>query len=420
MAATFALNTKNLSGAGEPEQVQCHQVTANFFPLLGVSASLGRTFSQKEDLPHVVGEEEMPHGDRVVILSHGLWQRYFAGDREVLGKTVQLDRQSHTVIGIMPPGFRFMDQPADVWIPLGLDPAKDYRARFGRFLWVPARLKVGVTLAQAREEMSLIAAQLQEQHPVFNAGWGANVVSLDRQVVGDIHLMLFVLFGAVVFVLLIACANLANLRLAQASSREKEVAIRASLGASRLGLIRLLLIENLVVAVLGAALGLLLAFFLVKLLVALGPRNIPRLSEITLDGTVLGFTIFVSMLAGIVSGIAPAWHTSKVDLNETLKEGGKSSMAGARGKRLRDIFIVTEFALALVLLIVAGLMIRSFLRLQAVDPGFSPQNLLTMRLVLPLPAYFEEKKRTAFFEQAIQRIEGLPGVRSASAVNWLP
>jgi putative ABC transport system permease protein len=420
IAAVFALDTKNLSGAGEPEQVQCHRVSANFFPLLGVGAFLGRTFSQKEDMPHIVGTEEMPHGDRVVILSHGLWQRSFAGDREIVGKTVQLDRQSHTVIGVLPPGFRFMDQPADAWIPLGLDPAKDYRALFGRFLWVPARLKAGVSLQQAREELNVIAGQLQQQHPVFNAGWGANIVPLDKQVIGDIRLTLLVLFGAVGFVLMIACANVANLRLAQASAREKEVAIRASLGASRLRLIRLMLSENLVLAVLGAALGLLLAYWLVKVFVALAPRDIPRLSEITLDGRVLGLTIFVSLMAGIISGLAPAWHASKIDLNEALKEGGKSSVSGARGNRLRGLFIIAEFALALVLLICAGLMIRSFLSLQAVDLGFNPQNLLTMRLILPLPAYFEVKKRTAFFEQAIQGIEELPGVRSASAVNWLP
>ncbi|MCI0336960.1 MAG: ABC transporter permease, partial [Acidobacteria bacterium] len=420
IAALFALETKNLTGMGEPAQVQCHRVSANFFPLLGVEATLGRTFSQKEDLPQIVKREEAPHGEQVVILSYSLWQQHFGGDPGILGKTIQLDRQGHTVIGVLPSGFRFMDQPADVWIPLGLDPAKDYRAIFGRFLWVPARLKAGVTLQQAREELSLIAEQLQQQHPVFNAGWDANIVPLDMQVTGDIRRTLLVLLGAVGFVLLIACANIANLRLVQAVTREKEIATRASLGASRPRLIRLLLTESLVVAVLGGALGLLLALWLVKLLVVFGPRDIPRLSEINLDGSVLCYTLLASLMAGVLSGLAPAWQASKLDLNEALKEGGKSAMAGARGNRLRSVFIVMQFALALVLLIGAGLLIRSFLHLQAVNPGFDQQNLLTMRLVLPLPAYSEEKRRTSFFEQAIQRIETLPGVQSVSAVNHLP
>jgi len=421
MAGVFALGQKTLSGAGEPEQIQCHQVSANFFPLIGIQPALGRAFSQKEDMPHVVEKQEQPHGDRVAMLSHGFWFRHFGGDSGAIGKTIYLDRVGHTVIGVLPPGFRFMDQPVDVWTPLGLDPAKDYMAAgFGRFLWAPARLKAGVTLEQAREEMNLIADQLRQRHSVFNAGWGVNIVPLDKQVIGDIRRTLLVLFGAVGFVLLIACANVANLRLAQAAAREKEIAIRASLGASRPRLIRLLLTENLVLAMLGGALGLLLAFWLVKLLVTLGPTNIPRLSEINLDGRVAGFTLFVSLLAGAVSGLAPAWHASKIDLNETLKEGGKSAMSSARGNRLRSLFIVAEIALALVLIIGAGLMIRSFLRLQATELGFNPRNLLTMRLLLPLPAYFEEKKRTAFFEQAIRRIEALPGVRSASVVNNLP
>jgi putative ABC transport system permease protein len=420
IAAIFTLDQRTLSGTGEPEQVECHKVSANFFPLLGVKAALGRTFARQEDAPHKVGEEEPPHGDRVVILSYGLWQRRFGGDPAILGKTVNLDRVGHTVIGILPAGFRFMDQAADVWIPLGLDPAKNYRAKAGRFLWVPARLKPGVTVEQARAEMKIIGEQLEQQFPAFNSGWSANVVPMDKQVIGDIGRTLLVLLGAVGFVLLIACANVANLRLAQGAAREKEMAIRASLGAGRLRLIRLLLTENILLTVLGGALGLLLASYLVKLLVALGPSNIPRLSEIDLDSRVVVFTLCISLLAGIVSGLAPALQTSKMDLNEALKEGGRSAMSGMSSNYLRSLFVVAEFALALVLLIGAGLMIRSFLHLQAVDPGFIPQNLLTMRVQLPSPAYFEKKKRTAFFEQAIQRIGLLPGVQSASAISDIP
>ncbi len=429
MAAVYALDQQTLTGAATPEQVQLQQVSANFFPMLGVQAALGRLFSEKEDMPQASGKTESPHGDRVVILSYGLWQRRFGGDPGILEKTVHLDGVGHTVIGVLPPGFRFNEEPADVWVPLGLDPAKDYyTAGFGAFLWVAARLKTGVKIEEAREDMKVIMGQLQQKHPVMNSGSGVDLVPFDKQVIGDINRTLGALLGAVGFVLLIACANVANLRLAQAASREKEIAVRASLGASRLRLIRSLLTENLVLATLGGAIGLLLAFLLVKLLVALGPTNIPRLSELDalpLDGRVLGFTLGVSMLAGIISGLVPAWHASKIDLNETLKEGGKGVMSSARGARLSSIFVVAEMALALALLIGAGLMIRSFLRLQATDPGFNARNLLTMRLLLPMNKYphtLEEKgkKRTAFFEQALKRIETLPGVQSASVVSMLP
>jgi putative ABC transport system permease protein len=420
IAAVYSFDLKTLSGAGEPEQVELHQVTANFFPLLGVEAYLGRTFTQQEDAPHKVQEEESPHGDRVVNLSFGLWQRRFGGDPAVLGKTIDIDRVGHTVVGVLPPGFSFMNRSADVWVPLGLEPAKNYRAKAGRFLWVPARLKADVKVEQAREDMSIIAKQLEQEYAFFNAGWGVNVVPLGKLVIGEIGRTLLVMFGAVVFVLMIACANVANLRLAQGAAREKEMAIRASLGAGRLRLIRLLLTESILLAALGGALGLLLAFYLVKLLVALGPSNIPRLSEIDLDGRVVVFTLCVSLLAGITSGLLPAWQASKIDLNEALKEGGRSAMTGARSNNLRGVFVVAEFALALVLLIGAGLMIRSFLRLQAVDPGFNTQNLLTMRLLLPEPAYFDLKKRTAFLEQAIKRMGELPGVQSASAISHIP
>ncbi len=378
IAAVAAHDQKTLTGAGEPEQVRLHQVSANFFPLLGVRAALGRVFSPQEDRPHTVGEKEQPHGDRVIILSHGFWQRRFGGDVGALGKTVHIDGEGHTVIGVLPPGFRFIDQPADVWTPLGLDPAKAYfAATFGRFLWAPARLKAGVTLEQAREEMKVIAGQTQQKIPSLNTGFGVNVLPFDKQVVGDIRKALLTLFGAVGFVLLIACANVANLHLAQSAAREKEIAIRASMGASRLALIRQLLTENIVLAALGGGLGLLLAFLMVRLLVALGPTNIPRLSELEalpLDVSVLGFTLIISALAGIISGLVPAWHASKLDLNEMLKDGGKGVMSSERGARLRSVFVVAEIALALVLLIGAGLMIRSFLRLQATDPGINPQK----------------------------------------------
>ncbi len=424
LAAMLALDQQTLTGSGEPEPVRLHQVSANFFPMLGVQAALGRVFSQQEDMPHTVRKEETPHGDRVAILSHGLWQRRFGGDQSVPGTTISIDGVGHSVIGVMPPGFKFNEQEADVWTPLGLDPAKGYSAAgFGRFLGVLARLKPFVTVEQAQAEMNVIAGQLQQKDPVLNAGVNVSVEPVDLRVIGNIHQTLFTLLGAVGFVLLIACANVANLRLAQAAAREREMAIRASLGAGRRRLIRLLLTENLILAALGGALGLLLALSLVELLVALDPANIPRLSELDalpLDGVVLGFTAGVSLLAGIISGLAPSFHAATLDLNRMLKESGRSVMSGMRSARLRSLFIVSEIALALVLLIGCGLMIRSFLLLQVTDPGFNPRNLLTMKLLLPPPAYIDGPKRTAFFEQIIQRLDALPGVESASVVSHLP
>jgi len=428
MAAVVSLDQKTLTGAAQPEPVHLQQVSANFFTMLGVQPALGRLFSQNEDLPQATGKTESPHGERVVILSYGLWQQRFGGDQGILGKIVHLDGVGHTVIGVMTPGFRFNEEPADIWTPLGLDPAKSYfAAGFGAFLQAPARLKRDNTLEQAREDLKVITGQLQQKFPTVITGYNVDVAPLDKQVIGDIDRTLLALLGAVGFVLLIACANVANLRLAQAASREKEIAVRASLGASRLQLIRLLLTENLILSAIGGAFGLLLAFSLVKLLIALGPTNIPRLAELDalpVDGRVLGFTFGVSALAGIISGLAPAWHASKLDLNELLKECGKGAMSRARGARLRSVFIVAEMALAVALLIGAGLMIRSFLRLQATDPGIDPRNVLTMRLLLPTSVYPSTDeggtKRTAFFEQAIKRIKAIPGVQSASVVSMLP
>ena len=430
--ATFAaLDPRTLSGDGAPEQVDIHFVSANFFPMLGVRPALGRLISEKEDMPQAAGRTESPHGERVVILSYDLWQRRFGGDPGILEKTIQIDGVSHTIIGVMQPGFQFNELTADLWAPLGLDPAKSYLGvGFGLFCRVLGRLNTGVTPEQSREDLKLTTGQLQQQFPNMFNGYSPYVAPLDKHVIGDIRRTLWTLQGAVGFVLLIACANVANLRLVQAASREKEIAVRASLGASRMRLIRLFLTENLILAVLGGALGLLLAFSLVKLLVALGPTNIPRLAELNaapLDGKVLGFTLGVSMLAGIISGLAPAWHASKLDLNEMLKEGGKGAMSGARGARLRSVFIVAEMALALALLVGAGLMIRSFLALQKTNPGFIPQNLLTMRLMLITGKYPSSdkvgdyrRKAVEFFQGAIRKIETVPGVERASQVSMLP
>ncbi|HJZ80436.1 MAG TPA: ABC transporter permease, partial [Pyrinomonadaceae bacterium] len=434
--STFAVwNPQTLSGDGAPEQVDVQLVSANFFPMLGGRPTLGRFFSEKEDMPQATGKTDSPHGERVVILSYGLWQRRFGGDPGILEKIIRLDGVSHTVIGVMRPGFRFNELSADVWVPFGLDPAKSYtEAGFGFFCWTLARLKAGVTPEQAREDLKPTTGELQQRFPVVISDYAPYVAPLYKQAIGDISRTLWTLQGAVLFVLLIACANVANIRLAQAASREKEIAVRASLGASRARLIRLLLTENLVLSALGGALGLLLAFLLVKLLVALGPTNIPRLAELDalpLDSRVLGFTLGVSMLAGIISGLAPAWHASKLDLNEMLKEGGKGAMTGVRASSLRGTFIVAEMALALALLVGAGLMIRSFLRLQATDPGFNPQNLLTMRVLVISDKYFHRTEAQIsthsfgseiadFLGRAIKQVETIPGVQQASATSILP
>src|SRR5262245_29434921 len=433
---TFAVwNPQTLSGDAAPEQVDVHLVSANFLPMLGVRPALGRLFSEKEDLPQATGKGESPHGDRVVILSYGLWQRRFGGDPGILEKTIHIDGVGHTVIGVMQPGFRFNELSADVWVPFGLDPAKSYiAAGFGVFCRTLARLKAGATPEQAQEDLKLTTGELRQKFPVVISGYVPNVAPLYKQAIGDVGRTLWTLQGAVVFVLLIACANVTNLRLAQATSREKEIAVRASLGASRGRLIRLLLTENLVLAALGGALGLLLALSLVKLLVALAPANIPRLAELDalpMDGRVLIFTLGVSLLAGIISGLAPAWSASKLDLNETLKENGKGAMSGARASNLRGVFIVAEMALALALLVGAGLMIRSFLRLQATDTGFNPQNLLTMRVLVITDKYFHRTEAVLknhnygseiaeFLGQAIKQVETIPGVQQASATSILP
>jgi putative ABC transport system permease protein len=303
---------------------------------------------------------------------------------------------------------------------MGLNTGVDYRAISGRYLRAVARLKPGVGLSQARAEMELIAGRLEQSYRDFNAGWGANVFLLQEEVVGDIRPALLVLLGAVGFVLLIACANVANLLLARAATRQKELALRTALGASRGRLIRQLLNESLLLGVIGGTAGLFLAYWAIELLIKFNPGNIPRLEEVALDGRVLAFTLAVSVLTGLIFGAVPAFQASKPDLNESLKEGGRSSAGGAGHRRVRSIFVVSEVALALVLLVGAGLMIRSFIKLSQVDPGFNPDNLLTARVLLPGSKYGDNPKRAAFFQQAVERIETIPGVQAAGAISWLP
>ncbi len=417
MAAIDPQRTFNLTGGGEPEEVWGEQVTTNLFSLLGVRPVLGRDF-----LP----EEDKPGGPRVVILSYGVWQRRYGGDASLVGKQISLNNDSYTVVGIMPADFYFPPFwreliRVELWVP-GLDLSNPVRTDHADVAL--ARLKPGVSPTQAQAEMDTIARGIQQQYPE-DKGWGVGLVALREQAVGDTRPALLVLFGAVGFVLLIACANVANLMLARATTREKEVAIRTALGAKRTRLIRQFLTESLVLAILGGALGLLLAAWSVQILVALSPKGALGLGgagvgNVAISWGVLAFTIAAAVATGIAFGVAPALAVSKPDLNQSLKEGGRSSGDGSRRTRLRSALVVWEFALALVLLVGAGLMIKTLVRLGQVDLGFNPQNVLTMRIALLGSRYKDPGAQAEFFKQLLERMKSLPGVRWASVSRGLP
>lgn len=409
----YATSTPILAGGGEPERIPGVAVTEGFFSVLGVDAMLGRTF-----LP----EEDKQGNHRVAILSHALWQRRFGADPNIVDQTITLNGNPYVVVGVMPPAFQTVRTAdglsAQIWTPLPLNYAQ--AARRGDFLSVIARLKPSVSIEQARSEMASITHGLEEQYPQTNTGWGVTIIPLHEKFVGDVRPALVILLGAVCFLLLIACANVANLLLARAATRQKEISLRTALGASRGRIVRQLLTESMLLAVIGGALGLLLAFWGIKVLIALSPENIPRLNEVGLDARVLGFTFAVSVLTGVVFGLLPALQASKPNLNESLKEGGRSSAGGIRSGRLRNLLAVAEVALALVLLVGAGLLVKSFMRLQQVNPGFNPERVLTMELLLPSSKYKEGAQVTGFYNQLLTMIQSLPGVESAGAVSTLP
>jgi putative ABC transport system permease protein len=403
--AGMTSTTLHLTGVGEPEEIHAATVSINFFQVIGVDPRLGRGFT---------AEEERPGSERVVILSHALWQRRFGGDPGILNKTISLSGISNTVVGIMPPGFQFPEN-TDMWRPLA--PSDGMRAaRFGFFLPVVGRLKPGVTRAQAQADLDVIANQIEQQFPDM-AGYGVNVVPVLEQTVGAIRRTLMILFVAVMFVLLIACANVANLLLARAAGRRREVALRAALGAGRWRIVRQLLTENLLLAALGGVFGVLLAWWGLRLLVDLSPANIPRLENIRLDGRVLWFTLGLSLLTGLIFGLAPALQTTQLKLGETLKEGGRTGSGGRSARLIRGVLVVVEVALTLVLLVGAGLLIRSFWRLQQVDPGFKTDNVLTLRLSLPRSRYTDGAQAASFFDRLQERLAALPGVVAVSATT---
>jgi putative ABC transport system permease protein len=398
----------NLTGGGEPERLLVRMVTSNFFDTLGVNPQLGRPFSLEEE------HARTP----VVLLSDALWKRRFGGDPALLGNSITLYDSSFTVIGILPAHFQFYT-PADVFVPLSFMPdrLKEAREEHGNIVAI-ARLRQDVTKEQAQADMDIIAKGLEEQYPKTNKSVGVTINSIYDDMVGEVQLSLLVMLGAVTFVLLIACANVANLLLARAATRQKEMAIRAALGASRFRVIRQLLTESVALSVLGGALGLLLAMWLAELLLAGMPQNIPWINEIALDRNVLLFTLGTSLVTGIVFGLVPALQSSKPDLNETLQESGRGS-SGAR-HRTRSLLIVSEVALALMLLIGAGLTLKTFANLTRIDAGFDPTNLLTMTFSLSPVKYTESSRARAFYAQLEQRISSLPGVEAAAFTTAVP
>jgi putative ABC transport system permease protein len=399
---------------GEPERVPGAVVVGDFFSVLGVEPMLGRKFLPEEN-------ESGKH--RVVILSHGLWQRRFGGDPKIVGQNVTLQGNQFMVVGVMPPQFQHPNpgarQPAQLWLPLEVT-NNLLQSRRGDFLSVVGRLKTGISIEQARAELNGIAGRLEQQYPQTNRGWSTLVVPLHERFVGDVRPALLLLLGAVGFLLLIACANVANLLLARSTTRLREIAIRTALGAGRRRIVRQLLTENLALALAGGALGLLFAFWGIDALLALSPGNIPRLEAIGLDRTVLLFTLGISLATGVVFGLLPALSASNPNLNEMLKESGRSATEGGRGGRLRSALAVAEIALSLVLLIGAGLLVRSFMRLQEVQPGFNPEHLLTAELTLPAAKYAENQQVVNFYDQLLAQLAQQPGVQAATLTSALP
>lgn len=415
MAAFFDQNA-NLIGDGDPEEVPSQLATTNLFSVLGVNAIKGRTFAP---------DDGQTGQARVVVIGYDLWQRRFGGDQNIIGRKITLNNQPNEIIGVLPPEVGWyvqkgsmISKPPQIWVPWQI--SNELRERHGRFARAVARLKPGVTPEQAQNEMNLIGARLEQQYSQFNAKWGVTVVPLRTQFTGEIRKPLMILLGAVGFVLLIACANVANLLLARAASRKREIALRAGLGASRWRIARQLLTESVVLSMFGGGLGLLLAWWGTKALLALSPPELMDLRTTTVNVPVLLFTIGLTLITGIAFGLIPALEASRFDLNEPLKEGGKSVVGGTRAQRVRSVFVVAQVALALVLLIGAGLLMKSLSRLQSVDPGFAADNLLTMWVNLPERKYDSDPKLLNFFKQAIEQIRAIPGVESAGAINTIP
>ena len=401
----------NLTGGGEPERVEGAVVTTTFFSLLGASAQVGRTF---------VAAEDQPGRDDVVVLSHSLWTRRFSANPAIVGQTIPVDGHPTQVVGVMPAAFRFPDRSIEIWKPFLLDAeALSDNNRGSHGYTALARLKAGISRQQAHADLNAVTAAFKTDHPGnYRTGFGATLRPLQEEIVGDTGRPLMVLLGAVAVVLLIACANVANLLLARAASRRKEIALRTALGASRGRLVRQLMTESVLVSAIGGLIGLGLAAWGVDLLIASAPDSIPRIQEVGVDARVAGFTALVSLATGLVFGLVPALRASRAPLNDALKEGGRAG-GGVHGFAGRAL-VVSEVALSLVLLIAAGLLIHSFTRLQDVAPGFDSSRLLTFRLSLPESRYTTFQKGQSFFDEFFTGLRGSPGVRGVAAINALP
>ncbi|HEY0081841.1 MAG TPA: ABC transporter permease [Pyrinomonadaceae bacterium] len=411
--AAFRSANYVLTGVGEPERLDGRQVSASFFNVLGIAPALGRAFSPDED---------KPGAHPVALVSHGFWQRRLGGDASIINKQIQLSNESFTVVGVLPQTFEWQS-PVDVFVPIGLRSDQLNMTQRGNHpgIYVLGLLKPNVSVEQARTEIKAIAERLAQQYPDSNGGQSAVLDSLQARTVEDIRPALLILLAAVGLVLLIACANVANLLLARAASRSKEIAIRTALGAGRARIIRQLLTESLLLSVLGGALGLLFAMWGIDALLAALPEDMPRLlvAGIGMDTSVLVFTLVVSIVTGLLFGLAPALQASKSNLNETLKDGGRTS-AGVGRQRVRNLLVVSEVALSLLLLVSAGLLIKSFARLQQTELGFDPKNVLTLRVPLPEGRYKEYGQVENFWDELLRRVRALPGVESAGLTRGLP
>jgi putative ABC transport system permease protein len=413
--AAVADDNFNLTGRDAPEQIRGARVSGDLFQVLAVKPYLGRSF-----LP----EEDRPGGPRVAILNYDLWRRLFDADAIIVNRTIELDGQGFQVVGVLPPDFKFLDEKYEVWLPRAFEPsylALDSVNLGATYLSVVGRLKPGVEFAQAQSELGTLSERYRQNNPINSdiAGY-SSLMPLQSAVVSEIRKALMVTFAIVGLVLLIACANVTNLLLARAAARRREFAVRTALGATRLQLIRQVFTESLMLSLLGGAGGILIAYLGIDLLLAAKPGVVPRLDEIGLDFRVLGFTLAVSLLTGLIFGLAPALQSSETDLNETLKDGGRSGASDARGNRLRRALVICEIAMALVVLVCAGLLTRSFLRLRQTSPGLDYHNVLTMAVTLPQTRYAEAYQQTKFYEQTIDHARTLPGVTDVAVASNIP
>jgi putative ABC transport system permease protein len=411
LAATMSITAPvNLTGGGEPERINASVVTGNYFQTFGVAPELGRGFSL---------DNEKAGNDQVTVLSYALWQKRFGGNPGIVNQRIVLDGKNFEVIGVMSRDVVF-PQTADLWVPMNWDMDPGMKVRKAHFIRPIGRLKPGVTLAQAQADTDAIAKQLEQIYPESNTSWNLRLEPLRERLIGSSRATLFMLFGAVGFVLLIACANVANLLLVRTTARQKEIALRTTLGASRWRIVRQLITESLLLALVGGTIGALLAAWGIDLLVTLSDGTIPTTSVVKMDSTVLAFTFATSLLTGLLFGVLPALRTVKLNLSDSLKEGSRSGGESALKNRTRSLLVVFESAIAVVVLIAAGLLVRSLIALQNTNPGFDPNNVLTLRVDLPRAKYNTPEKAAGFFQDLEHRLSGLPGVETVGLITELP